>query len=1195
MSVPSEPATVASASSVPGRRRRLWLVGGLVLALLTPASYLAPIVGTAAVAASPVSPPAAVNPDPSMREVSTPGPTPVTGQLTVDTVWGPTGSPYVVSGSLLVMEHASLTMLPGTVVKFDGQTARITVNGQLLILGGPQTRVTLTSYKDDTILGDTNGDGDASAPQAGDYIGIHVYGASGDLSRRRPLSVIDYADVRFGGYGTTIACQDQAAIERSSPKARLVISNSRITDSLKAGVASGRVDAEGYMGIFNNYFAGGDCGLSSWQGGAKGGSTEIIGNTFEGNFNRAGAFMMYPRETRFWFNTVEDRLVAGSGDYISRQEIDVSFNELLGGLGSYGTESQQLQDIRFNWWGDNLNTRPLPGPCMSNDEARDYQVPLTTTYGEACPNGVLVVGYRRQVLPALSSPPPDLIDSVAEPYAPKFGPVDTYRGRLTYQADDLTVEDAGKRITATRTYRSHGPGSGDMGRGWRTSFSESLSTAEDGVATMTFGDDSSIPFVTDEAAGYVPQRGVAADFTSDATGSSVTTPNNTTYKFDPSGELTEMLLGDPGHKVDVDRVDGKVSKVTGVSGRFLDYQRDSGRLQRIVDSTARSVSFAYTDDQLTSATGVDGEAESYEYGAAGRLTKVLTPLGRTKLALGYDDQGRVSWLEQQGSGRADIEYDGANGRRVVILADGSKIDQYYDSYGRLVVEQVRGRSSRHVVYDGLGRVVADIPGIPSVPMVGYGPPAGGTLYDFRGDPVISADPLGWPITTTFNGKHKPVKTTQRDGSTIVRDYGAEGRVVSLTDPKGGVWRFSYTEHGQVRVVTDPLSRSRERTYETDGDLASETDETGATTTFGHDGRGRIVDVTNPRGSTWHVAYTAWDQSRKVTLPRGGTYETTFDADRMVRTMTDPRTKVTTYGYDPAGRVNSVTDAATKQTLFEYDAFGRPTKMTDPRGNSYTRDYTVEGWPKTTTDPDGVASTTSHDPAGRSWRVANDLGHVTQYVYDRAGQVLKVQTPDGATETRSYDPMGHIATYTSGINGKWTYAYDAFGLLTRVTDPLTKALRFEYDSVGRMTKRTDEADWVTEFGYDDALRTVTATDARGLVNVVKRNVAGQVDTVTDGVGGLTDYDYNADGALSAATDPEGGTTSYEYDLAGNLERITDPKLRIVDMDYDDLGGWICARTPTGPSRTSTMTRSATSRFVRTAPCTTGPMPTHPAIV
>ena len=93
---PLEPASDPEATASPPR-----LVSASVatcLALLAVAPQELPA------AAAPAQPPAAVNPTPAIAEVTSSGPTSVSGGLTSDRVWSPQGSPYVLTGDVRVMD-----------------------------------------------------------------------------------------------------------------------------------------------------------------------------------------------------------------------------------------------------------------------------------------------------------------------------------------------------------------------------------------------------------------------------------------------------------------------------------------------------------------------------------------------------------------------------------------------------------------------------------------------------------------------------------------------------------------------------------------------------------------------------------------------------------------------------------------------------------------------------------------------------------------------------------------------------------------------------------------------------------------------------------------------------------------------------------------------------------------------------------
>ena len=1108
-----------------------------------------PVPGSTAVpafASTPVPPPAPQNPAPKVVDVTTPGPTQVTGTLTTDTVWSPQGSPYMVTGQLTVPMGVELTMLPGTVVKMGSQ-ARIVVWGTLLALGDPNNHVVITSSRDDSVMGDSNGDGNATSPAPGDWNFISVsqwaQGAatSGD-------AVFDYADVKYGGLGS--ACKDYGEISAST-LGTLVVSNSSVTESQNTAIAVGTGNAS--AGIYNNYIASSCTGVSASQPG----HLDVIGNTFDMPAGNTALFLLFPQKTRVWFNTVNGLSAAAGGSPTTRAMADVRFNQ-LGGIYDYGAANQQLNDWSDNWWGSDAN-QALPACMDRNVAANSIPAISVSSSSTGCPSGQYqVTGYTKAVLPALSASPQVLPASLRTAEAPRFGPVDTYSGALTYQAGDMAVQDAGKTITASRTYRSDRLSGGDAGTGWRTSFDEAMS-ASGSTSTLSLPDGSSLGFATDPAAGYTPAPGVSADFSSGANGSTVTSPNQISYQFDPSGQLTGMNLGDPGHHLTIDHSGGQVSKVTGASGRYLSYAHSNGNLTSVTDQGGREVDLSYGGGgRLSSVTGVDGKTETYSYDSDGHLTQVTAPDGLVKLAAGYNADGRVAWIQQAGGGRTTFTYDDSNGKRQITLADGTVITQRYDWAGRLVSERL-GDTGTHVVYDGEGHVVADITGVPYVAMTGYGPSASVSMYDGHGDAYLTVDPMGNATSTTFNAKHEPLVTTRPDGTTVSRTYDDSGRLTTLADPRGKTWTYTYNSFGEVTSQTDPLGRTRTIGYADNGDATSLTDETGATTHFGYDGQGLRTSVTDPLGNQTQATYTSWGALKTVTSPRGGVTSAAFDDDRRQTSLTNPL-GVTQYNYGTEGRLHSVTDPLGGVTVTGYDVLGRPVQVTDARGSVSQRTYTPEGWVATSTDPDGKVTHYGYDPSGRPIRVTDPMGAVTQTVYDRNGNVIEVDRPDGSVQTWKYDGLNRVIQYTLPRGGVQKTTYDAAGNVTSVLGPRALAtypytmygVTATYDAAGRLATRTDALGNTTSYAYDDNARTVTATDSLGTVSVVTYDAAGRVASRTDGSGKVTAYGYNADGEVTSVTDPTGRVTGYGYNLARKLVSQTDPAGRQTAYDYDADG-------------------------------------------
>ncbi|MBN2489945.1 MAG: right-handed parallel beta-helix repeat-containing protein, partial [Planctomycetes bacterium] len=103
-----------------------------------------------------------------------------------------TGKVYVATGALGVPATKTLTVQDGAILKFQPGTY-LDVSGTLLVTGTAQSQAYFTAYRDDSVGGDTNGDG-PSVGAPGDWYGIRFYPAATGC-------VLLYAEVRYGGEG----------------------------------------------------------------------------------------------------------------------------------------------------------------------------------------------------------------------------------------------------------------------------------------------------------------------------------------------------------------------------------------------------------------------------------------------------------------------------------------------------------------------------------------------------------------------------------------------------------------------------------------------------------------------------------------------------------------------------------------------------------------------------------------------------------------------------------------------------------------------------------------------------------------------------------------------------------------------------------------------------------------------------------
>ena len=103
------------------------------------------------------------------------------------------GSTYRISGTLTIASGGSLTIPPGTVLKMEDKAAIVVNSGATLnAIGTRAAPITFTSIKDDTISGDTNGDGSNTIPQPGDWEEIKNNGGTMNLA---------FVTALYGGYG----------------------------------------------------------------------------------------------------------------------------------------------------------------------------------------------------------------------------------------------------------------------------------------------------------------------------------------------------------------------------------------------------------------------------------------------------------------------------------------------------------------------------------------------------------------------------------------------------------------------------------------------------------------------------------------------------------------------------------------------------------------------------------------------------------------------------------------------------------------------------------------------------------------------------------------------------------------------------------------------------------------------------------
>ena len=121
------------------------------------------------------------------------------GTISENTVWH-SDNVYYIQGSLTISSGATLTVEPGTIIKFKSEKELsnygtynrrcLTVNGTLIADGTESFPIVFTSSDDDTYGGDTNGNGNATVPNRYDW---------GNIKFNSDGSTLDNCIIRYNG------------------------------------------------------------------------------------------------------------------------------------------------------------------------------------------------------------------------------------------------------------------------------------------------------------------------------------------------------------------------------------------------------------------------------------------------------------------------------------------------------------------------------------------------------------------------------------------------------------------------------------------------------------------------------------------------------------------------------------------------------------------------------------------------------------------------------------------------------------------------------------------------------------------------------------------------------------------------------------------------------------------------------------
>jgi len=310
------------------------------------------------------------------------------GRLAGSEMWSGTQLHHI-TNDVTVPAGATLAINRGAVVKLAPKCSIVVEAGAALqALGTTALPVIFTSERDDSAGGDTNGDGENTSPEAGDWVGFNITGGNAEF---------DHCRIRYGGdTGSGTAASGVIIVYGGGT---LVLSNSVVETTLWDGISVGYPWGGGSVMVANSLLRQLDRSIWAWGGGAVhlvnctfcdntaglcelGGGAILAENCIIANSARAGVIEGFStlRYCDVWTS------IPGAENYEGQTPDQTGLNGNISTDPRFKNAAQG--DYRLNYRSACIDSGDgLAAPSADAMGAPRYDDPRTANTGLSCTNG----------------------------------------------------------------------------------------------------------------------------------------------------------------------------------------------------------------------------------------------------------------------------------------------------------------------------------------------------------------------------------------------------------------------------------------------------------------------------------------------------------------------------------------------------------------------------------------------------------------------------------------------------------------------------------------------------------------------------------------------------------------------------------------------------------------------------------------